>query len=111
MVKINEREVDYRFGDSGPKYLMRGPKIDFGLVKLKPGEDFPAHYHNEVEESFYILEGEIHFNVAGNEFDAKKGDLVSCAPGESHYLINNSKSDAIAAFVKSPSIKDDKVNI
>lgn len=25
MIKSNEAQHDYRFGDSGPKYLIRGP--------------------------------------------------------------------------------------
>lgn len=111
MLKINEKDVEYRFLESGPKYLIRGPKIDFGLVKLKPGEDFPAHYHNQVEENFFILEGEINFKVDDKEFVAVKGDLISCKPTESHYLVNNSKEDAVAAFVKAPSIKEDKISI
>ena len=41
MLLVNENDKEYRFGDSGPKYLMRGPNVDFGIVRLKPGEGFP----------------------------------------------------------------------
>ena len=44
MLKINESEQEYRFGNSGPKYLLRGPRVDFGLVVLQPGEDFQKQY-------------------------------------------------------------------
>ncbi len=111
MVLTNESSIDYRFGDSGPKYLMRGPKIDFGIVKLKPGQDFQAHYHNEVEEDFFVIEGELHFKVDKDDFVAKKGDLVRCLPKETHYLINESDNDAIAVFVKAPSNESDKINV
>ena len=46
MFVINENERDYRFGESGPKYLMKGPRMNFALVGFLPGEDFQAHYHN-----------------------------------------------------------------
>ncbi len=111
MVIVNEKTIEYRFKDSGPKYLLRGPKIDFGLVRLKPGEEFPAHYHNEVEENFFILKGEIFFRVGREEFIAREGDLVNCAPKEAHYLLNKSDKPATAIFVKAPSIETDKVNI
>ena len=58
MFVINENEREYRFGESGPKYLMKGPRMNFALVRFLPGEDFQAHYHNVMEEDFFILEEE-----------------------------------------------------
>ncbi len=65
MYIINESEREYRFGDSGPKYLMKGPRMNFAVVQFQPGEDFTAHYHNVMEENFFILEGEIKIVVDG----------------------------------------------
>ena len=45
MFVLDEKEKDYRFGDSGPKYLMKGPRSNFAVVRFNPGQDFPAHYH------------------------------------------------------------------
>ena len=59
MYIINENEREYRFGDSGPKYLMKGPRMNFAIVQFMPGQDFTAHYHNVMEENFFILEGKI----------------------------------------------------
>ena len=42
MFKLNENDREYRFGDSGPKYLMKGPRSNFALVQFHPGEDFHA---------------------------------------------------------------------
>ena len=42
MFIVNENDFEYRFGDSGPKYLMKGPRMNFALVRFKPGEDFSA---------------------------------------------------------------------
>ena len=46
MFVINENDREYRFGNSGPKYLMKGPRMNFALVQFMPGQDFRAHYHN-----------------------------------------------------------------
>ena len=59
MFIIHEDDEEYRFGNSGPKYLMKGPRMNFAIVQFQPGEDFNAHYHNEMEENFFILEGEL----------------------------------------------------
>jgi quercetin dioxygenase-like cupin family protein len=112
MKVINENDVEYRFRESGPKYLLRGLKVDFGVVKLLPGEDFADHYHNEVEENFFILEGEIDFLINGEiKYHAKHGDLVHIPPPETHYLKNNGTIPAKAIFVKAPFLPKDKVNV
>ena len=40
MFVTNEDKFEYRFGDSGPKYLMKGPRANFALVAFQPGQDF-----------------------------------------------------------------------
>lgn len=37
MERVNESEKEFRFGDAGPKYLFRGPRIEWGILVLKPG--------------------------------------------------------------------------
>ena len=46
MYIVNENDLEYRFGDSGPKYLMKGPRMNFAVVQFMGGQDFKAHYHN-----------------------------------------------------------------
>lgn len=36
MYIVNEEDKEYRFGDSGPKYLMKGPRMNFALVRSRP---------------------------------------------------------------------------
>ena len=89
MYIVNENEREYRFGDSGPKYLMKGPRMNFALVAFNPGQDFKAHYHNVMEENFYILEGEIDIVVDGVVNHLKAGDMIHIEPGEIHYCKNS----------------------
>ena len=45
MLKANENDFSYRFGDNGPKYLIQGPNIDLGLVVIQPpGVSKPLSY-------------------------------------------------------------------
>lgn len=111
MFIINEREREYRFGDSGPKYLLQGPRMNFALVRFQPGEDFKAHYHNTMEENFFVLEGEIVIVVDGKENTLTAGDLIHVEPGEVHYLIN--RSNALVQMIASlaPAKDGDKVEV
>ncbi|GAK60002.1 hypothetical protein U27_06989 [Candidatus Vecturithrix granuli] len=111
MIKVNESEFEYRFGNSGPKYLLRGPRVDMGLVVLQPGEDFQRHYHNIVEENFFVLEGEVDIDVAGTKIHAVPGDLIHAEPPEPHYLINNGSVACKMVFVKAPYEPKDKVDV
>jgi quercetin dioxygenase-like cupin family protein len=109
---VKEKDKDYRFGESGPKYLLRGPKIDFGVVRLLPGEDFPDHYHNVVEENFFVLEGEVDFLINGEiRHHAVSGDLLHIPAPESHYLKNNGSVAAKIIFAKAPYKPEDKVDV
>ena len=112
MEVINENSREYRFKDSGPKYLMRGPNIDFGIVRLKPGESFPNHMHAVIEEDFYILEGKVEFTINKTDiFTAEAGDFVHVPPEHSHFLKNIGQTPAKAVFVKAPYDPDDKINV
>ncbi len=76
MYIVNEEDKEYRFGDSGPKYLMKGPRMNFALVQFQAGQDFKAHYHNVMEENFYILEGEVDIVVDGVVNHLRPGQMI-----------------------------------
>lgn len=111
MFIINENEREYRFGDSGPKYLMKGPRMNFALVQFKAGEDFKAHYHNVMEENFYILEGEVDIVVDGVTHHLKQGDLIHIEPEEAHYVVNRSVKPVKMISTLAPYVEVDKVEI
>src|SRR5690625_5697219 len=58
MERSKIENAEFRFGDWGPGYLMRGPRIDVGVVQLRAGDAFTNHYHAKIEECFIVLEGE-----------------------------------------------------
>lgn len=111
MFKVNESEKEYRFGDSGPKYLMRGPRTGCGIVVLNPGQEFKGHYHTVMEENFFMMEGELEFHINGTPILCKVGDLLHLEPEESHYLINKSDKPAKAMFILAPYTENDKVEV
>lgn len=112
MFKVNENEFEYRFGNSGPKYLLKGPRLNFGVVVLQPGEDFDNHYHTIMEENFFILEGSIEFTVNGKDITiCNAGDFIHLDPNEPHYLKNISDVPAKAVFCLGPYQLSDKTEV
>lgn len=86
MQKTNEKNHEYRFGDNGPKYLIRGPGCDMGVVILQPGQSFPNHRHNTACEVFYTLSGEVCLYLEGTPHILQTGDVLQCEPGEACLL-------------------------
>ncbi len=111
MFIIDEKDNDYRFGDSGPKYLMKGPRSNFAIVQFQAGQDFKAHYHNIMEENFYILEGEVDIEVDGVVHHLSKGQMIHIDPTEVHYVINRSNNVVRMVSTLAPFEEIDKIEV
>ncbi len=112
IIKLNESQIPYRFnGESGPKYLMRGPRSEFGMVVLLPGEDFQTHYHTVMEENFFTLEGNVEIYIDGEAYSVAPGDFINVPPKHPHYLINRGTTPWKAVFSKSPAEAKDKIDV
>ena len=111
MFITDEKEKEFRFGDSGPKYLMQGPRMNFALVQFQPGQDFHAHYHEVMEENFFILEGSVTIYVDGVPHDLRAGQYIHIEPGEAHYVINKSSSVVRMTSALAPFKEGDKVEV
>ena len=111
MQRVKENEQPFRGGTSGVKYLMRGPRIDWGVILLLPGEKLSGHYHNQVEETFYIIEGEGTVVVNGQELPVIPGDALRMEAGDRHEIRNDSTKNLKLVFIKCPYLPEDKVDI
>lgn len=109
MERVNRDEKEFRGGDSGPKYLFRGPKMEWGILVFKPSQTLGAHYHNEVEETFYFEKGSPQMLVNDISHRARPGDAFRLEPKERHDIINDTQEDVQAIFIKCPYIPTDKV--
>ncbi|MDP2751007.1 MAG: N-acetylneuraminate synthase family protein [Rhodocyclaceae bacterium] len=57
------------------------------LVSL-PGQAHPEQWHNEKEETFHILRGEVHLQLNGITRICNPGDVVTVEPGVRHAFIS-----------------------
>jgi mannose-6-phosphate isomerase-like protein (cupin superfamily) len=111
MQRVNASELEYRKGKSGPKYLFRGPRLDWGLIRFLPGETLGRHYHQEVEETFYFSGGTGVMVVNDLEYDIRPGDAFRIEPGETHDVINTGQGLLDAVFIKHCYRPADKVDV
>lgn len=111
MYVVNEKDFEFRNGDSGPKYLMRGPRMNYALVQFQPGQDFQAHYHNIMEENFYVLQGKVDIVVDGKVNVLEPGDFIHIEPGEVHYVNNPYDETLLMVSTLAPYEEVDKVEV
>jgi len=109
MYIVNENEKTYRHGDHGPKYLEKGPRMNFGLVQLLPGEEVTGHIHEVMQEGFYVLEGTVTMIIGGEKAVLNPGDYIHIEPGEGHIVCNYGESKAKMVVTAAPYKEGDKV--
>jgi quercetin dioxygenase-like cupin family protein len=108
MQRVNERDCEFRGGNWGVKYLMRGPKLDWGIILLRSGQVIGEHGHKEVEETFYVLEGTPTLIVDGKPIPTARGDVFRLVPPERHDIRNDGPAHAKVIFIKTPFLPHDK---
>ena len=111
MERVNANDVEYRKGRSGPKYLFRGPRIDWGLIRFLPGESLGKHLHQEVEETFHFTAGSGVMIVEDVEYDVEPGETFRIEPGEAHDIVNTGDLPLDGVFIKHRHRPDDKVDL
>jgi mannose-6-phosphate isomerase-like protein (cupin superfamily) len=111
MQHVSEQEQAYRDGDSGVKYLIRGPRVDWGIILLKPGQALGGHYHAQVEETFYFVEGQGAMIVNGQEHAVGPGDVFRMDPEDRHDIRCEGDTPLKMIFIKCPYLPDDKVSL
>ena len=104
---IHESEKEDK---GGVRYMIRGPDIDWGLIKLAPGDYKPPHYHEFLAETFYIIEGTTTFILNDHEIDVEAGTAIRLLPNESHGLKNTKLIKTKLIFIKEQYLPQDKVN-
>lgn len=58
--------------------------------RLPAGKSFQLHYHEDMQEVFIILNGQVSMTVTNMECELNAGDAILVDPREIHQMTNNS---------------------
>ena len=64
-----------------------GPNFALRRFIMQPGGGMPLHT-NTVEHEQYVLRGQAHIGIDGEEFDVQTGDVVFIPAGAAHFYQN-----------------------
>lgn len=62
-------------------------------ARLGPGKSFAAHYHEDMQEIFVILQGEAHLTIGDQTVVLRSGDAIRIDPREVHRMSNLGAED------------------
>jgi mannose-6-phosphate isomerase-like protein (cupin superfamily) len=65
------------------------PRFTFGIIEIAPGRELEAHVHQDEDDAFYIVEGEMTFMLADGDVAAPPGTFVLVPPGVEHGFRND----------------------
>jgi mannose-6-phosphate isomerase-like protein (cupin superfamily) len=65
------------------------PRFNFSIIEIVAGRELEAHVHDEEDDAFYILEGEMTFVLGDEEVKAGPGAFVLVPPGVEHGFRND----------------------
>jgi len=68
------------------------PRFNFGIIEIAVGRELEAHVHDEEDDAFYILEGELTFALASGDVRAPPGTFVLVPPGVEHGFRNDGRT-------------------
>jgi hypothetical protein len=91
----NEGEAYWFYGDLA---IVRSPEGALPIIiehRIGPGGAAPLHVHTGVDDSFYLIAGELALRCGDQTFMARAGDYVSLPKGVPHTLRVMGEEEAI----------------
>jgi quercetin dioxygenase-like cupin family protein len=88
------------------------PRFNLGLIDFAPGRELERHTHEREDDSFYVLEGELTFLLAGGEeLRAGPGTFVLVPPGVVHGFRNDGDVPVRMLNVHAPAGFDRRIGL
>ena len=73
------------------------PGFRISELQISPTQQVPWHYHNNIQDTFYVLEGEIRLFLREPKEDVrlKPGETYAVRPGRAHLVTNPGSRSAV----------------
>lgn len=87
------------------------PRFNFSIIEIAPGRVLETHVHEEEDDAFYILEGEMIFTVEGKDVPAPPGTFVLVPPETEHAFRNNGATPVRMLNIHAPAGFDRRIGL
>jgi mannose-6-phosphate isomerase-like protein (cupin superfamily) len=87
------------------------PRFTFGIIEIAPGRELAAHVHADEDDAFYIVEGEMTFELADGAVAAPPGTFVLVPPGVEHGFRNDGSTPVRMLNIHAPAGFDRRIGL
>ena len=87
------------------------PRFTFGIIDFAAGRLLEPHVHDAEDDAFYILEGELTFNLGDEDVVAPPGTFVLVPPGVQHGFTNHTEEPVRILNIHAPAGFDRRIGL
>lgn len=87
------------------------PRFTFAIIEIAAGRVLEAHVHQEEDDAFLILEGELVFELPEGEAHAPPGTFVLVPPGVEHGFRNPGDTPVRMLNIHAPAGFDRRIGL
>jgi mannose-6-phosphate isomerase-like protein (cupin superfamily) len=87
------------------------PRFTFGIIEIVAGRELEAHVHQDEDDAFYILEGEMTFTFGDESAQAPPGTFVLVPPGVEHGFRNDGDTPVRMLNIHAPAGFDRRIGL
>ena len=87
------------------------PRFNLSIIEIAAGRELEAHAHEDEDDAFYILEGEMIFTVEGKDVAAPPGTFVLVPPGTEHAFRNKGATPVRMLNIHAPAGFDRRIGL
>jgi mannose-6-phosphate isomerase-like protein (cupin superfamily) len=87
------------------------PRFNFAIIEIAAGRVLEEHVHDQEDDAFYIVEGEMTFTFGEEEASAPPGTFVLVPPGVAHGFRNDGDAPVRMLNIHAPAGFDERVGL
>jgi mannose-6-phosphate isomerase-like protein (cupin superfamily) len=87
------------------------PRFTFGIIEIAPGRELEAHVHDDEDDAFYVVEGEMTFTFGDEGVPAPPGTFVLVPPGVEHGFRNDQDRPVRMLNIHAPAGFDRRIGL
>jgi mannose-6-phosphate isomerase-like protein (cupin superfamily) len=87
------------------------PRFTFAMIEIVAGRELEAHVHDDEDDAFYILEGEMTFLFGDRSVAAPPGTFVLVPPGVEHGFRNEGDGPVRMLNIHAPAGFDRRIGL
>jgi len=91
-------------------HLVRSETLAVIEERMPPGTAERRHFHERAQQFFYVLTGELTFEVDGEETVLEAGSGLRILPGRPHRVFNRGEQDVRFLVVSQPPSHGDRID-